>query len=103
MSKKKLENFEKSILNNIEKDREAVDAFLLKITDYINVKGEEMYGKDFSLIMMAAAKLVENSQRSNEQIVRLLEMYNKKKEAPQGPELSQEEVENIYKEEIVET
>lgn len=101
--KKRTEILEKKILENIERDRTLADNFLIKITDYVNELGENMTGEDFSKVMLAAAKLVENSQKSNEQIVRIFESLQKKKEEEQSIELNKEEIEKIYRDETVET
>jgi hypothetical protein len=101
MTVKKTDFFEKKILQNIERDRDIADQFLNKITDYIETTPvEELNGEYFSKVMLAAAKLVENSQKSNEQLLRIFEAYYKKKDPEGGVDLSKDDIERLYREEV---
>lgn len=92
------------ILDNVNKDREKADEYLDSISSYIETNSGGMSGEDFSKIMMSAAKLLETSQKSNEQIVKLLEIRKKfkPKKVKQDDNLSESDIDKIYKGETVE-
>ncbi len=88
-----------NILSNIKEDRKKVDEYLDSISNYIENNGNVISGDEYSKIMTSAAKLLETSQKSNEQIVKLLEI-NKKfkpKKTKDNQNLTQEDIEKLYK------
>jgi hypothetical protein len=93
-----------NILSNIAEDRKKVDEYLDSISNYIDNNGSAISGDEYSKIMTSAAKLLETSQKSNEQIVKLLEI-NKKfkpKKVKDNQNLTQEDIEKLYKGDVVE-
>lgn len=101
--KKKLDDLENKVIGNVECDRDTSERLLTNIHDYLYDNKSSMSGEEYSKIIASAAKVVENLQKSNEQILRILEAHNKKKIAEETSELSRSEIESIYKEEVVET
>lgn len=90
----------KKVIINIEKDRERSEEFLRGIEEYLQANISRITGEEYSKIVMSAAKLVEASQKSNEQIVKMFEIFSKKKTpVKKSSELSSEEIEEIMKRE----
>lgn len=100
---KKLDKLEDKILDNVVQDRKTAEDFLININNYISDKFDVLNGEEYSKVMMSAAKMVESLQKSNEHIVRILEINSKKKVVPESNELTKEEIERLWKEETVET
>ena len=88
MSKKKLETLMNEALDNIRSDRQLAREFLNDIANEIVRDVEKI-----SRLSPVAAKHVEVLQRSNEQLVKLISMQHKNKEAPG---LSEEDKNNIF-------
>lgn len=95
MSKKKLEHLEEKILTNIDKDRDDAQHLLINIQEFLTAN--QPTGEEYSKIMISAAKVVENLQKSNEQILRIFESHQKKKQTPDNAELTKDEIEKIWK------
>jgi len=104
MSKKikKIQDLEDKIIGNVENDRDDAGRLLVNIHDFLGTR-DALGGEEYSKIMASAAKVVENLQKSNEQILRILESLNRKKIVEETNELTKEEIENIWKQESVET
>lgn len=94
----------KKILNNIEHDRDRSNQLVQDIVEYLSANISGITGEDYSKIMLSASKLVEASQKSNEQIVKLLEISSRqKKKVTNTNSLSQEEIDQLIREpEVVE-
>ncbi len=88
MSKKNLETLINEALDNIRSDRQLAREFLNDIANEIVRDAEKI-----SRLSPVAAKHVEVLQRSNEQLVKLISMQHKNKEAPG---LSEEDKNNIF-------
>lgn len=113
---KKNKNLNEKILDNIEKDRKNTEIFLENINSYLeqqnlldkesenedseNKKYLSINGEDYSKIMMSAAKLIETSAKSNEQIIKLLEINKKNKpKKKEDDKLTKEEISMLISQE----
>lgn len=94
MNLKKLLKLEEKIFTNIEKDRGNSDKFLADAQSYLD--NNPVTGEEYSKIMLAIAKVMENSQKSNEQFVKIFELYQKKMKIDDNMDLSKEDIEKIY-------
>ena len=80
MSKKQnVENYIEDATNNIVEDRAATKALLMSLMDYMK-SGEDRH-REFGTI---AAKYLETLQRSNEQLVKLASLLQKKNSAKES-------------------
>ena len=86
---KNIEEFVKEAVENIHEDRSLTKTLLVDLLVYIK-KSDENH-KDVGLI---AAKYVETLQRSNEQLVKLASLVQKKKAGP--AELTNEDKNEIF-------
>ena len=89
MSKKKLDNLMDEALDNIRMDRQSAREFLNEIANQI--AGDPEQNKYLSPV---AAKHVETMQRSNEQLVKLIGLLQKKQ--TNGVALSETDKENLF-------
>ena len=89
MSKKKLDNLMNEALDNIRMDRQSAREFLNEIANQI--AGDPEQNKYLSPV---AAKHVETMQRSNEQLVKLIGLLQKKQAT--GVALSETDKESLF-------
>jgi hypothetical protein len=89
MSKKKLDSLMNEALDNIRMDRQSAREFLNEIANQI--AGDPEQNKYLSPV---AAKHVETMQRSNEQLVKLIGLLQKKQS--HGTTLSETDKESLF-------
>ena len=89
MSKEKLDNLIGEALENIRNDRKIAKEFLNEIANQIANDAEQ--NRSLSPV---AAKHIETMQRSNEQLVKLINI--KQKNAVISEELSENDKDNLY-------
>ena len=89
MSKEKLDNLIGEALENIRNDRKIAKEFLNEIANQIANDAEQ--NRSLSPV---AAKHIETMQRSNEQLVKLINI--KQKNAGISEELSENDKDNLY-------
>jgi hypothetical protein len=89
-SLKKVEDFIKEATENIHEDRSLAKTLLIDILAYIK-KADDNHRQ----VGMIAAKYVENLQRSNEQMVKLAALMQKKQSS--SSELTDEDRTEIFK------
>lgn len=77
--KQNVENYIEDATNNIVEDRAATKALLMSLMDYMKT-GEDRH-REFGTI---AAKYLETLQRSNEQLVKLASLLQKKNSAKES-------------------
>ena len=92
---KKLENFIQQATSNITDDRAATKSLLMTLMKYMSVSEDRH--KEVGLI---AAKYLETLQRSNEQLVKLASLINKKESTVSSlSDFSKEDIYELIKEE----
>ena len=79
MSNEKLEDYFSEAIKNVRDDRAITSKLLLEIMNYINGNEERHQTSGHT-----AAKYVETLQRSNEQLVKLVTLLEKKKSTSVG-------------------
>lgn len=89
MRKQTLEKYIEQATKNISDDRAAVKTLLMNIMKYMNT-GDDRH-KEVGLI---AAKYLETLQRSNEQLVKLASLLQKKEGKVEG--ISEDEKEELF-------
>ena len=73
--KKDLDSLIEQALENIKNDRQATEGLLIELKEYMSVPGNQDRYSDSGPV---AAKFVETLQRSNEQLVKLATLVQKK-------------------------
>ena len=86
---KKINNYIEEALDNIRNDREVTKELLNDAIKWLSK--DESRHKEVGIVM---AKYVETFQRSNEQLVKIVNMMSKKTDSDK---LSTQDMENIYK------
>jgi len=86
---KKINNYIEEALDNIRNDREVTKELLNDAIKWLSK--DESRHKEVGIVM---AKYVETLQRSNEQLVKIVNMMSKKTDSDK---LSTQDMENIYK------
>ena len=81
-------------LENIKNDRQATEGLLIELKEYMSVPGNQDRYSDSGPV---AAKFVETLQRSNEQLVKLATLVQKKDAASAQEGLSDLDRENLFK------
>jgi len=89
MKKKNLENFIDKVTENITDDRAATKTLLLSLMQYMQT-GDDRH-REFGLI---AAKYLETLQRSNEQLVKIAALVQKKERGKEG--ISEEDKQQLF-------
>jgi hypothetical protein len=89
MSNKNLETLIDEALSNIRNDRKSAREFLNEIANQIAADPEQN-----KYLSPVAAKHIETLQRSNEQLVKLIGLRQKRE--PKGFELSEEDKGNLF-------
>lgn len=91
----------KKILMNITEDRAKTAEFVENISEYLN--SHALGGEEYSKIMLSLSKLMEVSQKSNEQIVKIYETLSKKKSVKKDVDMK-DDIDKIIqnREEVVE-
>lgn len=92
--KKDLDSLIEQALDNIKNDRQTTETLLMELQEYMGVPGNQDRYSDSGPI---AAKFVETLQRSNEQLVKLATLVQKKDAASAQEGLSDLDRENIFK------
>ena len=92
--KKDLDSLIEQALDNIKNDRQTTEPLLMELQEYMGVPGNQDRYSDSGPI---AAKFVETLQRSNEQLVKLATLVQKKDAASAQEGLSDLDRENIFK------
>ena len=92
--KKDLDSLIEQALDNIKNDRQTTETLLMELQEYMGVPGNQDRYSDSGPI---AAKFVETLQRSNEQLVKLATLVQKKDAASAQEGLSDLDWENIFK------
>lgn len=85
----KLENFIEQATSNITEDRAATKSLLMTLMKYMQVSDDRH--KEVGLI---AAKYLETLQRSNEQLVKLASLVQKKSQSEQG--ITEEDKQELF-------
>lgn len=85
----KLENFIEQATSNITEDRAATKSLLMTLMKYMQVSDDRH--KEVGLI---AAKYLETLQRSNEQLVKLAALVQKKSQSEQG--ITEEDKQELF-------
>jgi hypothetical protein len=89
MRKQNLDNYIENATTNIIEDRAATKALLMSLMDYMKT-GEDRH-REFGQI---AAKYLETLQRSNEQLVKLAGLLQKKDSGKDG--ISEEDKQELF-------
>jgi hypothetical protein len=84
-----VENYIENATKNIVEDRAATKTLLMSLMDYMKT-GEDRH-REFGTI---AAKYLETLQRSNEQLVKLASLVQKKESTKEG--ISEEDKEELF-------
>ena len=92
--KKDLDSLIEQALDNIKNDRQTTETLLMELQEYMGVPGNQDRYSDSGPI---AAKFVETLQRSNEQLVKLATLVQKKDAASAQEGLSDLDRANIFK------
>lgn len=92
--KKDLDSLIEQALENIKNDRQATESLLLELKEYMGVPGNQDRYSDSGPV---AAKFVETLQRSNEQLVKLATLVQKKDLAAAQESLTDLDRENLFK------
>ena len=89
MKNKNLESFIDKVTENITEDRAATKTLLLSLMQYMQT-GDDRH-REFGLI---AAKYLETLQRSNEQLVKIASLVQKKEKGKE--EISEEDRQHLF-------
>jgi len=89
MKNKNLDSFIDKATDNIETDRAATQTLLMNLMKYMQT-GEDRH-REFGLI---AAKYLETLQRSNEQLVKIAALIQKKEKSTDG--ISEEDKQELF-------
>ena len=89
MKDKNLDSFIDKATDNIENDRAATQTLLMNLMKYMQT-GEDRH-REFGLI---AAKYLETLQRSNEQLVKIAALIQKKEKAVDG--ISEQDKQELF-------
>ena len=92
--KKDLDSLIDQALENIKNDRQATEGLLIELKEYMSVPGNQDRYSDSGPV---AAKFVETLQRSNEQLVKLATLVQKKDAASAQEGLIDLDRENLFK------
>lgn len=92
--RKDLDSLIEQALENIKNDRQATESLLIELKEYMSVPGNQDRYSDSGPV---AAKFVETLQRSNEQLVKLATLVQKKDSASAQEGLTDLERENLFK------
>ncbi len=92
--KKDLDSLIEQALENIKNDRQATEGLLIELKEYMSVPGNQDRYSDSGPV---AAKFVETLQRSNEQLVKLATLVQKKDAVSAQEGLSDLDRENLFK------
>jgi len=92
--KKDLDSLIEQALENIKNDRQATESLQLELKEYLGVPGNQDRYSDSGPV---AAKFVETLQRSNEQLVKLATLVQKKDLAAAQESLTDLDRENLFK------
>lgn len=88
---KDINNFISQAKNNIVEDRAATKTLLMSLMKYMNTGQDNDKHREFGLI---AAKYLETLQRSNEQLVKLAALMQKKEKGDQG--ISEKDKQDLF-------
>ena len=92
--KKDLDSLIEQALNNIKNDRQITESLLSELQEYMGVPGNQDRYSDSGPV---AAKYVETLQRSNEQLVKLATLVQKKEASKAQEGLTDFDRENLFK------
>ena len=92
--KKDLDSLIEQALENIKNDRQATESLLVELKEYMSVPGNQDRYSDSGPV---AAKFVETLQRSNEQLVKLATLVQKKDAASAQEGLTDLDRENLLR------
>ena len=92
--KKDLDSLIEQALENIKNDRQATESLLVELKEYMSVPGNQDRYSDSGPV---AAKFVETLQRSNEQLVKLATLVQKKDASSAQEGLTDLDRENLFK------
>ena len=88
---KDINNFINQAKNNIVEDRAATKTLLMSLMKYMKTGSDNDKHREFGLI---AAKYLETLQRSNEQLVKLAALMQKKERGDQG--ISEQDKQDLF-------
>lgn len=88
---KDINNFISQAKSNIVEDRAATKTLLMSLMKYMNTGQDNDKHREFGLI---AAKYLETLQRSNEQLVKLAALIQKKERGDQG--ISEQDKQDLF-------
>lgn len=93
----KLETLVEISIKNIEEDRSLSKDGVDEINNFIS-KNQAIDPESFSKIMLSYSKLVENLQKSNEQIINIVNLKSKTKKPDDNPSsLTEEERQSLMR------